>query len=79
MNRPYQAKYAESLLDISGLPSTHSTRKFLRPSEIFKSNRTVEHLKTTLKSQFINPFDPDLEQDKLYNLVYGYPVNDEGE
>ena len=77
MNRPYQAKFAESLLDISGLRSAQSTRKCLRPSEIVKSSRTVEHLKATLKTQFIDPFDADLEQDKLYNLVSGYPVNDE--
>ena len=77
MNRPYQTKFAESLLHISGLRSSQSTRKCLRPSEIVKSNKIVEHLKTTLKTQFIDPFDADLDEDKLYNLVSGYPVSDE--
>ena len=77
MNRPYQTKFAETLFDISGLRSSQSTRKCLRPSEIVKSNRIVEHLKTTLKNQFIDLFDADLEEDKLYNLVSGYPVSDE--
>ena len=45
MNRPYQTKFAESLMDISGLSTTTSNpRKCLRSSEILKSNTMVEKI-----------------------------------
>ena len=77
LNRPYQARFAESLIEIAGLTTTSSNpRKCLRPSEILKSNRMVENILKALKTQFINPFNPDLDKEKLYNLVSGYPVPD---
>ena len=75
MNRPYQTKFAESLMDISGLSTTTSNpRKCLRSSEILKSNTMVEKIMLVLRTQFINPFQPDLDKSKLFNLVSEYPA-----
>lgn len=44
MNRPFQACFAESLIEISGLSTTSSnSRKCLRPSEILKSENMVKN------------------------------------
>ena len=75
MNRPYQTKFAESLMDISGLSTTTSNpRRCLRSSEILKSNTMVEKIMLVLRTQFINPFQPDLDKGELFNLVSGYPA-----
>ena len=58
MNRPYQTKFVESLLELSGVCTTMSNpRKCLRSSEILKSNKMVERIMVVLKTQFINPSD----------------------
>jgi hypothetical protein len=73
MNRPYQTRFAESLMEIAELTTTTSNpKKCLRPSEILKSGKMVDNVVSALETQFINPFRPDLEPDKLYNLVSGY-------
>ncbi len=78
MNRPFQARFAETLIEISGLSNTTSCpRKCLRPSEIIKSNKMVENIITVLTTQFMNPFQQDIDKSKLYNLVSGCPVQDE--
>jgi hypothetical protein len=56
MNRPYQTKFVESLLKLSGMSTTTSNpRKCLRSSEILKSNKMVEKIMVVLRTQFINP------------------------
>eukprot|EP00112_Aurelia_sp_Birch-Aquarium-sp1_P009014 Seg201.3 transcript_id=Seg201.3/GoldUCD/mRNA.D3Y31 product="hypothetical protein" protein_id=Seg201.3/GoldUCD/D3Y31 len=78
MNRPFQARFAETLIEISGLSNTTSCpRKCLRPSEIIKSNKMVENIMNVLTTQFMNPFQQDIDKSKLYNLVSGCPVEDE--
>eukprot|EP00112_Aurelia_sp_Birch-Aquarium-sp1_P015170 Seg3338.2 transcript_id=Seg3338.2/GoldUCD/mRNA.D3Y31 product="hypothetical protein" protein_id=Seg3338.2/GoldUCD/D3Y31 len=77
MKRPFQARFAESLMEIAEIDNTmSSTRKCLRQSEVIKSNKMVENIKATLKDHFINPFSQDLDEDQLYNLVSGYPVEE---
>ena len=78
MNRPFQARFVESLVEISGLTrTTSSSRKCLRPSQILKSNKMVENITHCLKTQFLNPFNDKIQKGKLYNLVSGCPVNDD--
>ena len=77
LNRPFQAQFAEAMIELSGLSRTAtSSKKCLRPSEIQKSEEMVRKIVTTLTTQFLNPFQDDLESDKLYNLVSGRPVRD---
>ena len=66
MNRSFQSRFVESLIEKTGLSKMISNpRKCLRPSKVLKEN-IVEALTT----QFLNPFD----RSELYNLVSGCPV-----
>ena len=62
MNHPFQARFAETLMEISGLSkTTSSSRKCLRPSEILKSEKMVKNILDALEIQFLNPFHQDIE------------------
>ena len=78
MNRPFQARLAETLMEISGLSkTTSSSRKCLHPSEILaKFRKMVKNILDALQIQFLNPFHKDIEKSNLYNLVSGRPVDD---
>ena len=77
MNCPFQARFAETLMEISGLSKpTSSSQKCLRPSEILKSEKMVKNILDALQIQFLNPFHQDIEKSNLYNLVSGRPVDD---
>lgn len=57
MNRPYQTKFAQSLMDISGLSTTTSNpRKCLRSIEILKSNTMVEKIMLVYGRNLSIPF-----------------------
>ena len=78
LNRPFQARFAESLIEISGLSTTSSnSRKCLRPSEILKSEKMVDNIINVLKTQFLNPFQEDIDKSKLFNLVSRCLLDDE--
>ena len=77
LNRPYQTKFLESLVEMSG--SSHTTtnnRRLLRPSEIEKSNVMVENIMKVLENTFLSPFHDEPDAAKLYNIVSGQPVDD---
>ena len=62
MNRPFQARFAKTLIEISGLSMTSShSWKCIRPSEIIKSNKMVENILKALQTQFLNPFQDQIE------------------
>ena len=49
MNRPFQARFAETLMEISGLSKTTSrSRKYIRRSEILKSEKMVKNILDSL-------------------------------
>eukprot|EP00794_Sanderia_malayensis_P002237 gene2237-2552_t len=78
LSRPFQSTFVEALREISGTDSNISNpRKCLRPSEILKTNKVVQKIQDALTNQFINPFDEQLDNGKLYNIVSGCPTNDE--
>ena len=67
LNRPFQARSADSLIEISGLSKTSSnSRKCLRPSEILESEKMVGNIINALKTQFLNPFKEDIDKSKLF-------------
>ena len=75
--RPFKARFAETLMEISGFSKTTlSSRKCLRSSEILKSEKMVKNILDALQIQFLNPFHQDIEKSNLYNLVSGRPVDD---
>lgn len=51
-------------------------RKCLRDSEISKSEDNVKKIVNVLTNGFINPFNIDLEHEKLYNLASGTSLPD---
>ena len=51
--------------------------KATRPSQIFKSEKYVIDLVEVLRNDFMNPFDSNIDKDKLLNLSSGIPVNDD--
>ena len=71
MNRPFQSRFVESLIEMTGLSNP---RKCLRSSEVLKSNKIVENIMEALTTQFPNPCDQDLDRSELYNLVSGCPI-----
>ena len=80
MNRSFQTRFVESLFEMTGMSKTTSNpRTCRRPSEVLKSNKIVENIMEALTTQFVNPFDEDLDQSELYNLVSGCPVDDVSE
>ena len=46
-----------------------------RPSEIIKSERRVAKMKEVLANEFLNPYDTALDQEYLYNIGSGIPVD----
>ena len=70
MNRPFQSRFVESLIEMTGLSKTTSNpRKCRCPSEVLKSSKIVENIMEALTTQFLNLFDQDLDRSELYNLV----------
>ena len=77
LNRPYQSKFTEALRDMTDTSkSMMKAKKLLQPSAIQKSNQKVENIVTIISSQFISPFDKQLDTELLYNLVSGAPTSD---
>jgi hypothetical protein len=66
-----------SLLEIVELENDDANpRKCLRPSEIRKSEMKVQAVTSTVKENFVNPFDPSLDPQQLFNMVSGKPLNE---
>ena len=75
LTRPFQARYVDSLLSQTSLDKdSDSPRKCLRESQIVKSEENVVKIMNALKNDFINPFSPDIEKERLYNVAFGCPL-----
>ncbi len=73
-----QSTFVEALREISGTDSnTSNLWKCLRPSEILKTNKVLQKIQDALINQFIKPFDEQLDNGKLYNIISGCPTNHE--
>ena len=75
LNRPYQAENTQALFEMAGIKRSTENYKCTRPSEIIKSERRVAKVKEVLANEFLNPFDPTLDQEYLFNIVSGIPVD----
>ena len=77
LTRPFQTRFLEAMFQLGGNSRTTSNpRKCLRYSEIRRSNEMVGKVMDVIITQFINPFDESLDNDKLYSLVSGGAVNE---
>ena len=50
-------------------------RSCTHPPEIIKSERRVAKVKEVPANEFLNPFDPNLDQEYLFNIASGIPVD----
>ena len=73
----FQAKFVEGLLEIADLGDNSTVKKCLRPSEISKSEKRVLKLKSVLTDTFLNPFEDELDPEKLFNITSGCSTSDE--
>jgi len=71
LNRPQQAKNFNDLIFFAGLNQKSNIYKPLRDSEIKKSEKIVSDIINVMENEYLNPFSPLLEEDKLYNLSSG--------
>lgn len=80
LNRPFTSAMVSSLLEVSNLSDTsQNPRKCLRRKEIHNSEDRVIRTMDVIKSCFINPFSPDIDPSKLFNIVSGKPLCSEVE
>ena len=74
LNRAQQAENTACLRSFSNIDAQGEIQKQLQPSSVLASEKKVQKLLHVLTSEYINPFDPGLDKDKLYNLSSGTPV-----
>ena len=74
LNRAKQAENTKALLDIAGLGEEQTMYKPLRPSQILKSESSVQSLVRVMETEYVNPFDSSLDKSKLYHLTSGTPI-----
>lgn len=73
---PYQAKFTEALETMVNIDKiSDNISKFLKSSEILKSNKSVLSIIDCLEKQFPEPFDEAFDKKKLYKLVSGKSVS----
>ena len=77
LNRAQQSENITYLRSFSNIDAQGEIHKQLQPSSILSSEKKVQKLLRVLTSEYINPFDPNLDKDKLYNLSSGTPVGSE--
>ena len=67
----------EALLDYTGLGDKDRSKKYLRETEITKSESRVGKMTSILQETFVNPFSSELDKDKLYNIASGGPTRED--
>ena len=77
LNRAEQAKNKKILENLCGLDKEGESYKPTRPSQIRRSEKLVESVIEVLTEDYINPFQADVEKDKIVCLSSGVPVSQE--
>ena len=77
LNQPFQAQNTEALYKMSEVNHANDEYKATRPSQVLKSEKYVTDLVEVLRNDFVNPFDSNIDKNKLLNLSSGIPVNDD--
>ena len=64
--------------ELTGLEKTTTNlRKYLCGREILKANDQINKIMHALTTTFVNPFNENLDNDRLHNLVSGSTVIDD--
>ena len=77
LNRSEQAKNTKALEDLCGLGIGTGIYKPARPSQILKHEKLVLDVMEVLQGHYINPFEIDIDKDKLFCLSSALPVSEE--
>ena len=76
LNRSSVAEITNELKKFAGTGCSDSVYKAIRPTEIVRSNELTSAVINVLENDYLNPFDEELDTNKLYNLSSGIPVDD---
>ena len=74
MHRSAQALNTEALYTISDIKHANDNYKANRPSQILKYEQHIKNVLRVLSEDYVNPFDPNLDKNILFNLSSGIPV-----
>ena len=77
LNRADQSKNVRKLREMTGTYSNTETYKLLRPSQIIESEKLVTKAIDVIQEEYINPFSILVDEDKLFNLSSGVPVQND--
>ena len=77
LNRSAQAGNTAALYRLVDVKNSDEEYKANRPSSILASERRVDRIIEVLSCEYVNPFDPVLENECLYNLRSGVAVDSE--
>ena len=77
LNRSAQAENTAALYRLADVKNSDEEYKANRPSSILASERRVDRIIEVLSCEYVNPFDPVLENECLYNLSSGVAVDSE--
>ena len=75
LNRPYQAENTKALYEMAGIKRSTEDYKCTFPSEIIKSERRVAKVKEVLAKDFLSLSGPTLDQEYLFNIGFGIPID----
>ena len=76
MNRSSIAEITKQLKEFAEARCSDKVYKPTRPTEIVRSNDLTSAITNVLTNEYINPFDKDIDPNKLCNLCSGIPVSD---
>ena len=68
LNRSAQALDTETLYTISDIKHGNDNYKANRASQILKYEQHIKHVLRVLSEDYVNPFDPNLDKNLLFNL-----------
>ena len=75
LSQAKQAENTKELLDIAGLWEEQTMYKPLQPSQILKSESSVQSLvQRVMETEYVNPFGSSLDKSKLCHLTSGTPL-----
>ena len=77
LNRSAQAENTAALYRLADVKNSDEEYKANRPSSILASERRVDRIIEVLSCEYVNPLDPVLENECLYNLSSGVAVDSE--
>eukprot|EP00795_Rhopilema_esculentum_P006634 gene6634-12173_t len=66
LNRAAQARNTEAPYDLAEIKRTD------RPFEIIKSGESFVKIHNVITQEYLNPFDPGIDANQLYNLSFGW-------